>query len=209
MSVARDTKVSGLDLDVVTEALARRPPRVIEGPDVDRRAAVAAILRRTPGDLEILLIRRAERDGDPWSGHMAFPGGGHDARDPSLEATAVRETREEVELSLEEHGRLLGPLDDVRATARGTVTGLVVTPFVFELVGTPPLATSGEVSEIHWAPLGPMLDGARDASIDYPWQGQTLKLPGFRVADAPQERIVWGLTHKMLLMFFARIRGET
>jgi 8-oxo-dGTP pyrophosphatase MutT (NUDIX family) len=195
-------------LGSVTDALARRPSRVLEGPEVERRAAVAAILRPTADDLEVLLIRRAERVGDPWSGHMAFPGGGHEPTDPDLEATAVRETMEEVGLPLRDHGRLLGRLDDVRATARGTVTGMVVTPFVFELVGTPPLGTSAEVSEIHWAPLGPMLEGARNATIDYVWQGQTIQLPGFRVDGAPDPRIVWGLTHKMLTIFFARLRGE-
>lgn len=195
-----------IDLDVVSSALGRRAPRVIEGPDVDKRAAVGTILRRTDADLEVLLIRRAERAGDPWSGHMAFPGGGQEPEDADLEATAVRETREEVGLWLREHGRLVGRLDDVRATARGTVTGLVVSPFVFELVGAPPLSTSAEVAEIHWAPIGPMLAGERDATIDYVWQGQTLQLPGFRLDARGEPRIVWGLTHKMLSMFFARLR---
>jgi 8-oxo-dGTP pyrophosphatase MutT (NUDIX family) len=198
--------VPRVDLDVVTAALAKRPSLVIDGPDVDRRAAVSTILRRADADLEVLLIRRAERVGDPWSGHMAFPGGGREARDTDLQATAVRETCEEVGLRLHDHGRLIGRLDDVRATARGTVTGLVVTPFVFELLGTPTLGTSDEVAEIHWAPLGPMLAGERDATIDYVWQGQTLKLPGFRLDASGEPRIVWGLTHKMLTMFFSRLR---
>ena len=60
------------------------------------RAAVALVLRENAGDPEILLIRRAERKGDPWSGHMAFPGGREDARDESLLETALRETREEL-----------------------------------------------------------------------------------------------------------------
>lgn len=197
-----------LDVATVAETLARRPARTIEGSDVTRRAAVAAILRPTAADLDVLLIRRAERENDPWSGHMAFPGGGHDERDPDLEATARRETLEEVGLALADHGRLVGRLDDIRATARGTVTGLVVTPFVFELVGTPALTTSDEVSEIHWASLGPMLGGARDATIDYAWQGTMLKLPGFRLGEAEDARIVWGLTHRMLTMLFARLRGE-
>ncbi len=195
-----------MDLDRVRAAIAGRSPRSIEGPDVARRAAVSAILRPGEGDIEVLLIRRAERANDPWSGHMAFPGGGHDARDADLTATAMRETLEEVGLRLADHGRLLGRLDDVRAMARGAVTDLVVTPFVFELEGAAALTTSDEVSEIHWAPLGPMLRGERDATIDYVWQGQTLKLPGFRLASATDERIVWGLTHKMLSGFFARLR---
>jgi 8-oxo-dGTP pyrophosphatase MutT (NUDIX family) len=196
-----------IDLTRVERALADRPSRVIDT-DVDRRAAVSAVVRESHDDLELLLIRRAERAGDPWSGHMAFPGGGHEASDADLRATAIRETIEEIGLRLPDHAREIGTLDDVRATARGTVTGLVVTPFVFVLRGTPLLTTSAEVAEIHWAPLGPMFRGERAATIEYPWQGQILRLPGFRV-DAPEgERIVWGLTHKMLSAFFARLRGE-
>jgi 8-oxo-dGTP pyrophosphatase MutT (NUDIX family) len=196
-----------IDLPFVTRTLEARAPRLIEGPDVERRAAVATVLRPTQAGLDVLLIRRAERQGDPWSGHMAFPGGGLDPRDRDLEAAAVRETLEEVGLPLDAEGRLLGRLDDVRATARGIVTGLVVSPFVFVVEGQPPLRTSDEVSEIHWAPLSPMFRGERDTSIDYVWQGQTIRLPGYRLDAAEGDRIVWGLTHKMLTTFFARLRG--
>ena len=48
---------------------------------VSRRAAVAIMLSQTAGDVNVLMIRRAERKGDPWSGHMAFPGGMVDAKD--------------------------------------------------------------------------------------------------------------------------------
>ncbi len=196
-----------IDLERVVRTLGARAPRLIEDADVTRRAAVAAIVRPTAADLEVLLIRRAERADDPWSGHMAFPGGGHDARDADLVATSVRETLEEVGLPLDERGTLLGRLDDVRATARGRVTGLVVSPFVFRVEGDAPLRLSDEVSEIHWAKLTPMFAGERDATIDYPWEGQTIRLPGFRVEGAG-DRVVWGLTHEMLTLFFARLRSE-
>ena len=55
-------------------------------------AAVAAILRQAPSGLEVLFIKRAERDGDPWSGHMAFPGGRREPHDSDLYSTALRET---------------------------------------------------------------------------------------------------------------------
>ncbi len=198
---------AGIDLDGVVRALGARSPRLIEGDDVQRRAAVATIVRPTGDDLEVLLIRRAERESDPWSGHMAFPGGGQDPRDADLVETSIRETMEEVGLPLRERGALMGRLDDVRAMAGGRVTGLVVSPFVFRVDGEVPLGTSDEVAEIHWSRLGPMFRGERDATIDYPWQGQTIRLPGFRI-EAPSDRIVWGLTHKMLSLFFARLRGE-
>ena len=50
-----------------------------------KRSAVAMVLQVREGELHILMIKRAEREGDPWSGHMAFPGGRQDAVDQTLE----------------------------------------------------------------------------------------------------------------------------
>ena len=75
--------------------------------DGTREAAVAAILR--PGDhTEALFILRASREGDPWSGQMAFPGGHKDPEDISIRHTAERETWEEIGLDLSRHARHLG-----------------------------------------------------------------------------------------------------
>src|SRR5262245_34151321 len=76
--------------------------------DFGERAAVAAILLPRDDTFEILLIRRAERPTDLWSGHMAFPGGRRSPEDRDLLATAVRETEEEVGLDLARHGELVG-----------------------------------------------------------------------------------------------------
>ena len=80
-----------------------------------RWAAVALVLRgQSARNAELLFIRRAERVGDPWSGHVAFPGGRRDDADTSLELTARRETREELSLELDTAARLIGVLDDLR-----------------------------------------------------------------------------------------------
>jgi len=172
------------------------------------RASVAAVLR-DPGagrDAELLLIRRAERDGDPWSGHMAFPGGRRDAADPSLLATAVRETREEVGLDLEVHGALLAELPELHAIARGKRTGMLITPFVFALERDVALAyEEDEVAEALWAPFGPLARREAAGTIPYEVEGGTLHLPCLRVDG----RVVWGLTYRMLEMLFEALAGAT
>jgi 8-oxo-dGTP pyrophosphatase MutT (NUDIX family) len=61
-------------------------------------AAVALVLVPHPDSL--LLIRRAERSGDPWSGQVGLPGGRRDPDDATLLSTAVREAVEEVGVHL-------------------------------------------------------------------------------------------------------------
>jgi 8-oxo-dGTP pyrophosphatase MutT (NUDIX family) len=166
------------------------------------RAAVALILREIAPAMqpEILLIRRAERAGDPWSGHMAFPGGREEPHDESLFATAVRETREEVALDLTRSGRMLGQLAPLPAVARGRETGMQIVPFVFELTDASSLAFNpAEVAEAIWVPLEPLMRGALRTTVPYELAGQQLALP----AHDYQGRIVWGLTYRMLDSLFA------
>jgi 8-oxo-dGTP pyrophosphatase MutT (NUDIX family) len=167
------------------------------------RAAVAIIVRDSTHGPEILLIRRAERASDPWSGHMAFPGGREEPHDPDLLSTAVRETHEEVAIDLTEAGRLLGPLTVLPAVARGKSVGMTIAPFVFELTRDVELSYNvGEVSEALWVPVEPMMRGTLHTTIPYELAGQRLTLPAHDV----QGRIVWGLTYRMLDNLFALLR---
>lgn len=200
-------------MPLIRERIAQSAPRaalldqalaaVPEAPNaIPRRAAVAAIVRDTDRGPELLFIRRAEHPNDPWSGHMAFPGGREDPRDPDLLATAVRETREEVALDLEHSARLLGRLDELPAVARGRRTGLTITPFVFELVAPVALTRNYEVAEVIWAPIGPMFHGELATTFVYELAGQRVELPAYDVDG----RIVWGLTHRMLEGLFQLLR---
>jgi 8-oxo-dGTP pyrophosphatase MutT (NUDIX family) len=165
------------------------------------RAAVAIIVREADeAQPEILLIRRAERSGDPWSGHMAFPGGREEPEDESLLDTALRETREEIALDLARAGQLLGQLEALPATARGRNLGMQIVPFVFELTDPTPLRFNPEeVAEAIWIPLEPLRRGALRTTVPYELAGQRLNLP----AHDFEGRIVWGLTYRMLDQLFA------
>lgn len=164
-------------------------------------AAVAAVLRPGAQGAEVLLIRRAEHDRDPWSGHMAFPGGRFDPGDADLLHTAIRETREEVGLDLSEHATLLGPLEPLPAIARGRRVGITIAPFVFALERHVELSPNHEVEETLWADLGRLASGDIASIVRYRLDEEVLELPAWDVDG----RIVWGLTYRMLQTLLDRI----
>lgn len=196
----------GLELSRIREALAptlRLPEQEYVG---QAQAAVALVLRAADplnrvGVPELLLIRRAERADDPWSGHMALPGGRRDAGDASLLDTARREAFEEVGLRLDADAEHVGCLPTLPAMARGRVLGMTVTPLVFELTRPFELRVNDEVAETLWVRLDALWGGALDTFVDYPArgrQGAPLRLPAWSIDG----RLVWGLTHRMITSFF-------
>ncbi|KAL8626410.1 hypothetical protein Q9189_007891 [Teloschistes chrysophthalmus] len=93
------------------------------------------------GDPEVLFIKRAARDGDRWTSHVAFPGGKRDSEDESDSTTSIRETKEEVNVDLSaDHALLVGNLSERVVTTwlgktpstaeRGTLCALGVAPCV-------------------------------------------------------------------------------
>ena len=163
------------------------------------QAAVALVVRgRQP--LEVLLIKRAKREGDPWSGHMALPGGRRDPGDASLLDTAVRETIEEVGLDLRELGVHLGRLEVVRP-ASPNLPRMTITPHVFGVPAqTPGEVISDEVDAVHWVSLDRLRDPATRGEIEIRLPDGSPRFPGFKIAGD----VVWGLTYRILEDFLAR-----
>lgn len=167
-----------------------------EGP----RAAVGAILREKDGEAELLFIVRAEREGDLWSGHVAFPGGKRSGADGSLRDTAIRETREEVGIALDA-SMLVGRLPDIPAFTRSQKYGtLVVAAFVFALREDVALVPNlAEVAETMWIPVSSLATGtgpALRAMFPWKWEGREMELPCFHLG--PDKRVLWGLTYRMV-----------
>ncbi|MGD8317005.1 MAG: CoA pyrophosphatase [Myxococcales bacterium] len=189
-----------LGLPEVRSVLAGREPRELEH---RKSAAVAMLLRGASSGPEVLFIRRAESSRDPWSGHMAFPGGRQSDGDATLLDTAIRETQEEVGLDLIRQADHIGQLDDLQAIARGKPLETIIRPFVFEVNRDSPLhVDEREVAEALWTPLLPLYRGEVDTVRPYQWHGTQIDFPAYDVDG----RVVWGLTYQMLRSFF-RILG--
>ena len=142
------------------------------------------------GGLEVLLIRRAERQDDPWSGHMAFPGGRRDPADADLLATAVREVAEETGVVLRAPD-LLGELDDVEPKTPA-LPPIVIRPFLFGLDTRPAVIPSGEVAGHLWVPLAQLAAAATEEEIVI--RGTPRQMRGYRLG----ENLVWGLTERII-----------
>ena len=173
-----------------------RPPHEIE--PTSGFAAVAAVFDR---NLDLLLIKRAEHPGDPWSGHVAFPGGRVEAEDPGPLHAAMRETVEEVGLPLHSD-QLLGRLDDL-ATLGGR-PGMVIRPFVVAIDAVrPPLSPNREVAAVLWRALDVLLVGEGRGTMQHRRQDQSWTLP---CVDFDGVRL-WGLTLMVIDGLLDRIDG--
>jgi 8-oxo-dGTP pyrophosphatase MutT (NUDIX family) len=168
----------------------------LDGEENCPQAAVALIVRADT-ELEALLIKRADLERDPWSGHMALPGGRRDDDDETLLATAIRETMEEVGLDLDRQARLLGRLDSVGPASR-RLPPLMVTPFVFGVTNeAEAYVASPEVADVFWVPVRELSSPKVRSTVEIPLPGGPREFPCYRLAG----EVVWGLTYRMLEQF--------
>lgn len=154
-------------------------------------AAVAAILR-VRESAELLFIKRAEWKQDPWSGHIAFPGGRQELNDTSLEMTAVRETREELDVDLTQ-GALLGQLDDL-APRSPRLPPIIIRPFVAVVAADINISKSYEVADAFWIPLSWLRDSASRTEYVIASVDGDVRFPAYDVNG----HILWGLTERIV-----------
>ena len=175
------------------QRLDQRIPSRVREPDA-WQAAVAVIVAPNPSGIpEVLLIKRAERDGDPWSGQMALPGGRRDDGDATLQHTAQRETSEETGIVLPDSA-LLGELDDLFPNIK-VLPSVVVRPFVFGLGERPAVAPNEEVAAHVWVGLDTLRGAGRRIEVEV--RGSARTVDAFVVGD----HVIWGMTHRILLPF--------
>ena len=182
-------------LRAIQRAIAAKP--ATPAPPREMEAAVALLLR--PGtDLDLLLIRRSKHPADPWSGHVALPGGRKHVEDRNLAETARRETLEEVGLDLERVGFFLGGLEPVAPASR-RLPSLSVTPWVWGVESGHELTLEPrEVDAAVWVPISELRDARAAGEILIEIEGGQQRFPSLTWNDY----VVWGLTLRILQHFF-------
>jgi len=192
------------NLDVIASRLEAHQPHI--APPIDRapsarvarstihirRAAVALLIAPGEDGPELLFIERARREGDYWSGDIAFPGGRRDDTDPHIEHTARRETWEEIGVGLPEQANRL---DDFDARTGRRSWPLVVTPFAYLVGGQPECRMNYEVADVLWVPIRKLIDPR--AAVIHTYGPQQATAPAIQL----DHRVVWGMTLRMLEQF--------
>jgi 8-oxo-dGTP pyrophosphatase MutT (NUDIX family) len=184
-------------IERIRQALSRHTPQLSERDADCAEAAVSLVLAGSGEDLSVCAIRRAEHPLDPWSGHMALPGGRKDPTDIDPRAAAERETWEEVGLILAAPHRL-GALSDVLVRIGGTDRRMILSPFVYYVGGEPPpFIPSEEVAEAYWIPLAHLWDPKNASHLEWERSGARLQYPAIRFG----EHSIWGITFRVLTLF--------
>jgi 8-oxo-dGTP pyrophosphatase MutT (NUDIX family) len=153
-------------------------------------AVVAILLHQDSADeLATLLIHRAERINDPWSGQIGLPGGRVEKFDGSAQEAVRREVREEVGLELSTEGELLGTLSLGHPMRN---TEMWVQPWVYGLHHRPEVTIGPEVQQAFWVSLSklPSLRGTSEVEI----RGFRRVVEAFLVDG----KVVWGFTYRVL-----------
>jgi len=180
-------------LDVVTPRGAYRWPQgmVEQIAATLRPAGVLIPVRSHPAGLTVLLTQRSA-ELNHHAGQVSFPGGRMEDADADIEATALRETHEEIGIAAE-HVSIIGYLETMP-----TVTGYAVTPIVGLVDGSVELSL--DKTEVEYAfevPLAYLADAQNHRLVAREWQGLSFSMVEFHY----EGQRIWGATAQMLLRF--------
>ncbi len=167
------------------------------------RASVAMILHQGVDDIEILFIQRAAHDLDPWSGHIAFPGGKLEEGELECQA-ACRETLEEIGIDLEQ-GQYLGRLSDIVGANLPVRVSCCL--FGVDRMNCSPVLNE-EVRDLFWVTLSDLCDPERHLQSRVAFDERCFEVPAIRlpVDDKP---LLWGITYRLVMQFLCILEGDS
>ena len=185
---------SEMTLKEIEDILSTHRPRTDDLMPGLRPASVLAPFVETDQGLSLVFTKRTEHL-DQHSGQISFPGGMRDPEDQDSQATALRETQEEIGV-IQSDIRLLGRLNQ-----EATITGFSVAPFVGEFPFPYDFNLNrDEVERLIIVPLSHLMDPEHQGEGLYPWKGREVKTYTYKYRDD----VIWGatarITHNLLTL---------
>jgi 8-oxo-dGTP pyrophosphatase MutT (NUDIX family) len=177
--------------ETIRKTLSDRTRRVSSATGLTRAAVLVPFFQRE-GHYHILFTKRTHRV-KHHKGEISFPGGVVDEGDKDVEATACRETLEEIGLP-REHVEILGKLDDAITVS----SAYLITPIVAEIAYPYPFSINeDEIEELIEIPLEAFLEKDRwKAESHFPGDE---RIPGYFFHY--EGRIIWGATARIIWEF--------
>jgi 8-oxo-dGTP pyrophosphatase MutT (NUDIX family) len=160
----------------------------------DANAAVVVLLREKEQNFQVLLVKRAEKSDDPWSGQTALPGGKRNREDHNLMETVVRETFEETSINLLDSCCFLGAMEPLKSTRRPEMK---ILPFIVLLEQEQTIKLNEELTEYLWVALKELDKHKGTAKFDFG------EYPAYFI----EKHVIWGLTYLILDRLFSILKS--
>lgn len=173
-----------MTLDKLRSNLTSKINPVLEDYGKNKLASILVIIY---GKSPNVVMTEKPKDMKFHAGEISFPGGKLESRDSNLLETALRETREEIGLSISPK-QVIGQLKPV-ITLNSRFT---ILPFVSVLEKIPPLSANAEVEKIFHIPLENFLNTM--ANDPDPTHNLIQEMYTFEF----QGKIVWGASARVL-----------
>ena len=148
---------------------------------------LASVLVVIYGESPIVVMTEKPKHMKFHAGEISFPGGKFDVDDSDLLETALRETSEEIGLTIT-RDQVIGQLESVITLN----SGFLITPFVSVIDEIPALSANSEVEQIFHIPLEPFLKTM--APDPDPSHNIIQEMYTFEY----QDQIVWGASARIL-----------
>ena len=163
-------------------------------PQNDQNTKLASVLIVIYGKDPQVIMTEKPKHLNIHAGEIAFPGGKWMESDNDLLDTALRETKEEIGLTLEREN-VIGQLENVTTLN----SGFTITPFVSIINDAPKLQANPEVETILHIPLLPFLKTLADDPD--PNHKSIQEMYTFTFED----KIIWGASARMLKQISSRL----
>jgi 8-oxo-dGTP pyrophosphatase MutT (NUDIX family) len=190
--------------DRISEMLSERVCEPDDHVPGDRMcASVAMILHLGDSDMEVLFIQRAAHEPDPWSGHIAFPGGKLEKGEEKCQA-ACRETHEEVGIDLKD-GRYLGRLSDIVGANLPVRVSCCL--FGIDRLRCSP-SLNEEVRDLFWVSLADLRAPERHVRSRVAFNDKRLEVPAI-LLPVDNKPVLWGITYRLVMQFLCLLDGDS